>query len=541
MSRVADRSRRSLLQMAAASAAAAMLPYPAKSQAKTWNGGDVAHLIPTASHERFLIKASFQNARSEAPVLRVDGQATTGSKTDLAGKFWQFDAQDLEAGKEYTLQLFEGGGGEITETWPLKTFPAPGTTPPKMRILAFTCAGGMDGPILDDGKTGFLDMAARHRLLERGIAFEPDVVISNGDHIYWDIKTSMNKPYADFMRKQYWDPIGGELDTNRPMLDPRNADIFQALCDHQIAGLYGTRLRSSPSFFVTDDHDMFENDEFTENLATQPADSYGLRAAELTQFMYYPELLPYGQPYENWLDGGLRAGRASGSNMLYGSIRYGDLMETVIYDCRRMIDYKGKHARILPQAAENWIIDRTLSEDTLHFMHCPSMPFGYSSGKLGDWYPDNLDEKTGKLVMYNPKAGWQSGWYGQHQRLLEALSLQQKRAPVIMQGDFHASGAGQIYQSGELSFSRPIETVLTGALGTGDTGFPSSMRSVETMPSQLIGMEQLMETSEKNGFTVIDVTEDSITYSMYTWRPPEPLDNIDTMEPILVRTVPRNV
>jgi hypothetical protein len=36
-------------------------------------------------------------------------------------------------------------------------------------------------------------------------------------------------------------------------------------------------------------------------------------------------------------------------------------------------------------------------------MHAPSLPFAYSSGKLGDWYPDVLDAKLGKLVLYESK------------------------------------------------------------------------------------------------------------------------------------------
>jgi hypothetical protein len=42
-------------------------------------------------------------------------------------------------------------------------------------------------------------------------------------------------------------------------------------------------------------------------------------------------------------------------------------------------------------------------------MHAPSLPFAYSSGKLGDWYPDVLDAKLGKLVLYESKEGWQRG------------------------------------------------------------------------------------------------------------------------------------
>jgi len=78
--------------------------------------------------------------------------------------------------------------------------------------------------------------------------------------------------------------------------------------------------------------------------------------------------------------------------------------------------------------------------------HCstPSLPFAYSSGKLGDWYPDLLDEETGRLVLYEQKPGWQSGWFAQHQRLIEVIAAQRKRVPAIVQGDFHASAAGRI-------------------------------------------------------------------------------------------------
>jgi hypothetical protein len=45
---------------------------------------------------------------------------------------------------------------------------------------------------------------------------------------------------------------------------------------------------------------------------------------------------------------------------------------------------KPDHAKVLPQWVENWLIARTRAEDTTHFFHAPSLPFAYSSGKLGD-------------------------------------------------------------------------------------------------------------------------------------------------------------
>jgi hypothetical protein len=213
------------------------------------------------------------------------------------------------------------------------------------------------------------------------------------------------------------------------------------------------------------------------------------------------------------------------------------LLEAVLYDCRRYVDYKEDHAKVLPQWAEAWVIARTRAEDTTHFFHAPSLPFAYSSGKLGDWYPDLLDAATGRLVLFREKAGWQRGWFAQHQRLIEALAAQKKRVPLIVQGDFHATAVGKMHRSGELP--RPVDVVLAGTLGTGDLVFPSSFRSVESKPSQLVGMDETLKVTEKNGFSVIDVTPDKVTFTIFMWRPPQPVEEIDTMQPALVYEVPR--
>src|SRR5215475_2558630 len=108
------------------------------------------------------------------------------------------------------------------------------------------------------------------------MSYQPDVVIANGDQIYWDQLTTLNKGQAGkFLEEKAWVKFGGALDLSVPMLHPRNAAIFTGVCDYQIAGLYGTTLRSTPAFFPSDDHDAFENDEFDNKLATMPPDTYG--------------------------------------------------------------------------------------------------------------------------------------------------------------------------------------------------------------------------------------------------------------------------
>ena len=55
----------------------------------------------------------------------------------------------------------------------------------------------------------------------------------------------------------------------------------------------------------------------------------------------------------------------------------------------------------------------------------------------------------------------------------------------------------------------------------------------------MVNMEQTLEPTEKNGFTIIDVAGDKVTFTHFMWRPPQPIAEIDTMQPALVYEVPR--
>ena len=91
-------SRRDFLTLgtAAAGLGAFGLTLPDTALATTpaadtnWHAGQLAHLIPAASHDRFLIKASFQAPLAHAPWLIVNGKRVAGEPTDTAGRFWRF-------------------------------------------------------------------------------------------------------------------------------------------------------------------------------------------------------------------------------------------------------------------------------------------------------------------------------------------------------------------------------------------------------------------------------------------------------------------
>ena len=206
--------RRDFIKVCAGAGALAAIGYPSvdmAAQTDRWSAGDLAHVLPTASHERFLIKASFKRPLTFTPRLTVSGKPVDGFKTDGQGRFWRFDAPALSPNTTYQLRLTDPGGGPLCDAWPLKTFPAPSASPDRLRILAYTCGGGYDGAPYE-GKSFFLDMTARRRLLARGLSFQPDLLIANGDQIYWDLLTTLNKPFAEFMKANYWPKFGGAID-----------------------------------------------------------------------------------------------------------------------------------------------------------------------------------------------------------------------------------------------------------------------------------------------------------------------------------------
>ena len=84
--------------------------------------GPIAHLLPTASHDRFLIKASFTEPPG-APTLRIGKRSFTGRAADTEGRFFVFDAPDLEAAQSYELRVADRAGKTVGDAWPLATLP----------------------------------------------------------------------------------------------------------------------------------------------------------------------------------------------------------------------------------------------------------------------------------------------------------------------------------------------------------------------------------------------------------------------------------
>ena len=496
--------------------------------AQDWDAGRVRHLLPAVSDSRLLLKASFDSPLSAAPTLRVGSTSVTGRMNDTAGEYWQFYAADLEPARRYSLSLADAGGAALCEPWDLSTFPAPDARPERFRMLFFTCAGGPGGTYAGIGdRTGFLPTAIRNRLLRRALSFAPDAAVANGDHIYWDLHVWLGDNPGELTANAR----RSNFDFSATVFGESNEAAMKAAAGPQIVPVYGTDFRSTPVFFLQDDHDHWENDSVTDEVANFPIPWFQLQLARATQQLYYPEFLPdvrrpAGLPWSSASD----RGDLSES---FGTLRYGTLAEVLLYDVRRTVSLAGPNAVFVDHQVEKWLTDRTRSTEVRHLVHAPSNPFGWSAGKWGEWYPDYLNRETGELTTAIEKPYWQEGWLRQHDRLAAALASQRNRAPLVISGDLHAIGIGRMHRAGALNLNaNPVTTVLSGPIGTSPTGFPSTVRGIGSTPPEHLDLEESVAPIEDHGFTLVDFLPDRMVLRQFRWDVDrQPLEAIDTLEP----------
>ncbi len=531
-----------LIQAASLTAVGLSSPSEGGARRQTgqgWNSGDVAHLLPTVSHERLLIKASFRSPRREAPLLLVGNRKIRGRAADTLGFFWAFDAASLEPSRRYELQIMDANSRALCDPWPLATFPEPGDSPKSLRLLIYSCAGGHDA-IPDHQPTDisthrFLTTAVRRRMLDRAMSFAPDAVVANGDHIYWDLRTVR----ADLLgASPAAKAFAGVFDRTQPVLGTPNEQVLTKVVAPQVADLYGTMMRSTPVFFLQDDHDYFENDEADDTLVTFPPDPFMLNVARASQLLFYPEFLP-DRHRGLGLPSGSAGDRPAGVSESFGTLRYGRLLELLLYDCRRYITLTGPSATFVPPDIEQWLCARMATSDASHVVNMPSTPPGWSAGKWGEWYAD-MDGGSELLTTKIPKPYWQSGWRLQHDRLLHASSAMRGRIPMFISGDLHAFGEERIFNTSGIDLrANPVISVLPGPVGTGRPGWASLVRGLRPLPPAGLDVDEGLPALEENGFTIVDVTPERMTLRYFSWRLGRPEAALDTLEPFRVSTFVR--
>ena len=496
-------------------AAAGVIPL-----AGPWDKGRVVHLLPTVSATAMLVKVSFSTPLDAAPTMSVGSLAVRGRAQDTQGLFWQFRAEELEPGRNYQLSLVAANGAALCEPWELATFPSAEARPDRFRVLFFTCAGGHERL-----PRGFLPAAIRNRLLRRGLSFAPQAVVANGDHVYWDLLAPRASPNLGASPEA--ERLAGKFDRSALVFGHTNETVLKLAAGPQIAPVYGTDFRSTPVFFLQDDHDYFDNDEATDEIVAFPPSGFMLRLARTTQSLYYPEFLPdrtrpAGLP---WSRGG-----AEGCSECFGTIRFGRLAEINLYDVRRTQTLAGPSAVFVDLEVEAWLRARAASDEVNHLLHVPSNPPGWSAGKWGEWYPDVLGADN-RLTTSTVKPYWQPGWLKQHDRLMQALGNMKERIPLVISGDLHAIGMGRMLRAGHHDFSRhPITTVLAGPIGTGPAGWPSAVRGIGPTPPSHLDLSEVVRPIEQHGFTLADFEPDRIRLRFFKWdvnaQPPEAIDQL---------------
>ncbi len=500
--------RRSLLKSLGLTAALNPVLQVAKSRA---DSDMFNHILCTCSHSQIAVTLS-THAPLRGPTLHCGGAQAAGHQIDSEGKHWSFIVEGLAADNEYSLQVNDGGG-EIGEAWPLRTFPAPNVLPEQFKLLSYTCAGGGDG-FGFMGRQYFKPVEFKRRLLASALAEKPDAALAIGDHVYWDLRgqgipqIGRKKPLLKWLLGHYLRWKFGEFDRSAEMIGTENEAVLKAIGQEQIAALYGTDFKSVPLFFIGDDHDYFENDDAEKDLVTFPADVFSKRAAKAMADLYYPTLLD--RP-------------VAGDGRLAGRLRYGRLFDGVLLDCAGGLTL-GEDARLVPADVETWAIKTCTESSATHFAFIPSHPLGYTAGKWREWYPDVvaeagadtvsnelLGETKGTLGMNANKYLWQQDWWAQHQRLLGVLAAKEG-SRFMVSGDIHALAAERITRSGDLDLSeRPVVSLLSGPVSSSDATWPSSARGIRAAVPTWLKAETLVPVTEVNGYTMIEVTQDSVS------------------------------
>lgn len=533
-------NRRNFLRASSAAALGFGLPVEVFAQAPVaptsqWDAGGVRHLLPAVSDTRILIKASFSAALTDVPTLRVNGTSIPGRMSDTRGEYWHFHADGLQPGRPHTLSLAGSKGRALTEPWQLSTFPAPDEQPKQFRVLFFSCAGGY--PELRPSNN-FLPTAVRNRLLRRALSFQPQAAVANGDHVYWDLLSPLTASRTGASPAA--EKIAGRFERAGVVLGGDNETVLKRAVGPQIAPVYGTDFRSTPMFFIQDDHDYFDNDDADDSIVTFPPSHFMLQLARATQLMYYPEFLPdVARP--RGLAWSSAADRADGLSETFGTIRYGRLAEILLYDIRRTATLAGPSAVYIDVEAEKWLTARMASTEVAHVVHAPSNPPGWTAGKWGEWYPDVLGPDK-KLTTAIPKPYWQPGWLRQHDRLMTAMSAMKGRVPLVISGDIHAIALAKMIRTGKFDLSsNPVNVALSGTIGTSPVGWPSiGIRGTPATPSQVLDLQEQVKPVEQHGFTLVDFLPDKMVLRIFRWdQRTQPIEAIDALEPFHVAELVR--
>ena len=190
----------------------------------------------------------------------------------------------------------------------------------------------------------------------------------------------------------------------------------------------------------------------------------------------------------------------------FGALRYGRLLEFLMYDVRRTMTLKGKDdGRLLPSARRELAARRIARSEVTHVVNMPSNPPGWSAGKWMEWYPDVLGPDR-QLTTAIAKPYWQAGWMAQHDRLMRAITGRRRGAALVVGGDMHATAAGTIERAREhRPEPQPGARRPERHARQPGRGFPSGLHGTPPKPPSHLDLREEIPPLEENGFVIADV------------------------------------
>src|SRR4030095_10218028 len=143
-----------------------------------------------------------------------------------------------------------------------------------------------------------------------------------GDQVYWDLLAPVGARLLGMSPDAV--KLAGTFDRSAVVLGTNNQTERTRAAAPHIMPVYATDSRSTPMFFLQDDHDYFDNDEATDEVVTFPPSWFMLQLARATQSVYYPEFRPdAARPLG--LPGSSADDRPPGTSESFGTLRFGRL------------------------------------------------------------------------------------------------------------------------------------------------------------------------------------------------------------------------
>ena len=262
-----------------------MATDPPSTPRDHWDQGRLRHLLPTVSDSRLRIKASFDTALTlvAAPPSRRSARRWTDDRYHggVLGirRRWSGGGSALYA-------FARGAGKALCEPWTLATFPRPDAPVERCRVLFFACAGGHESlGYLPTSCVIVCCVGRSHISLRPWLRTATTSIGISAQKIGLGLPTGASPGLSK-------SPASSTALPRCSAIEMRGS---QARGGPQIVPVYGVDFRSTPVFFVQDDHDYFDNDKANEKIVTFPPSWFMLQLARATQALYYPEFLPDAQ------------------------------------------------------------------------------------------------------------------------------------------------------------------------------------------------------------------------------------------------------